>query len=232
MRLPLVAIAMSFLCDALRSASRSDAQRDWSGSCVNCKECSRDNGCVRCAQRLFLLLLRHGMSHHGSCLTTCPKGYFGQRGPRLNRCLKCRPANCEHCFGRDFCTQCKSGFRLYMGHCINDCPAGTVMNNNECLDDCIPVPLTEWSAWSACLRNGSPCGVRLGQQTRTRDIAASDFTPSPDWTTCPSRSQTRSCRMNTVCPTDSRRLMARGRGRKRKSKPLWMLANSNARNIF
>ncbi|XP_019715999.1 R-spondin-4 [Hippocampus comes] len=235
MRLPLVAIAMSLLCDAIRSQSRWDAERDRSGSCANCKECSHDNGCVRCAERLFLLLRRRGVSQHGSCLTTCPEGYFGQRGAHLNRCLKCRPANCERCFGRDFCTRCKSGFRLYNGRCVNDCPAGTVKNDAQCLDDCTLVPLTEWSAWSVCLRNGAPCGLRLGQQTRTRESVAPDLTPSPDRTACPSRSQTRSCRMSAACPTDSRRPRTRGRGRKRKPKPLWMLANSkasDARNVF
>ncbi|XP_077385193.1 R-spondin-4 [Festucalex cinctus] len=235
MRLTLVAIAMFLLCDAIGSERRPD---DWSGSCANCKDCSGDNGCVRCAERLFLLLRRHGMSQHGSCLQACPKGYFGQRGRHVNRCLKCRSANCERCFARDFCTQCKSGFRIYNGRCLSACPDGTfARDDHQCLDECVVAPLSEWSAWSVCLRDGAPCGFRWGRQGRTRESAApADRAPaSPQRTACPSRRENRKCRMKRRCPTGDRSWRRRGRGRQRQQKPLWMLASSNtsnARNIF
>ncbi|XP_077434576.1 R-spondin-4 [Vanacampus margaritifer] len=232
MRWPLVAVAMSLLCDAIGSERRPD---DWRSSCANCKQCSSDNGCVRCAERLFLLLRRRGTSQHGSCLHVCPQGYFGQRGRHHNRCLKCRSANCEHCFGRDFCTQCERDFRLHDGRCLSVCPEGTFARKRRCEDECVPAPWSEWSEWSewsACLRDGAPCGFSWGRQSRTR---GSERTPSPDRTTCPPRSETRKCRIKTRCPAGVRSWGRRGRGRQRQQKPLWMLASSNtsnARNIF
>ncbi|XP_049590258.1 R-spondin-4 [Syngnathus scovelli] len=240
MRLPLVAIVMSLLCDAIRSVNRPYAEQDWLQSCTNCKECSRDNGCVHCAERLFLLLRRHGVAQHGSCLHACPTGYFGQRGRHLNRCLKCRSANCERCFGRDFCTRCKLGFHLFSGRCLTVCPSGTLANNSQCLDDCVLASLSEWSAWSACLRDGAPCGFRSGQQSRTRESAPPKHTPPehapperapPERTTCPLHRETRKCRMTMMCPAGTRRPRTRGRGSDHPKKPLWMLAISNASNV-
>ncbi|XP_077458315.1 R-spondin-4 isoform X2 [Stigmatopora argus] len=49
--------------------------------------CSAANGCVRCADRLFLLLRRDGVSQRGTCLIACPVGYFGIRGRHVNRCM-------------------------------------------------------------------------------------------------------------------------------------------------
>lgn len=63
------------------------AQRETSEDCRSCLECSRDNGCVRCPERLFLFLQREGMSHHGTCLHACPAGHYGQRGKDINRCM-------------------------------------------------------------------------------------------------------------------------------------------------
>lgn len=63
------------------------AHRDTSEDCRSCLECSSDNGCVRCPERLFLFLQREGMSHHGTCLHACPAGHYGQRGKDINRCM-------------------------------------------------------------------------------------------------------------------------------------------------
>lgn len=63
------------------------AQRETSEDCRSCLECSRDNGCVRCPERLFLFLQREGISHHGTCLHACPAGHYGQRGKDVNRCM-------------------------------------------------------------------------------------------------------------------------------------------------
>ncbi|XP_061642125.1 R-spondin-4 isoform X1 [Phyllopteryx taeniolatus] len=233
MRLPLVALAMSLLCDTIGSQGRPDAQQDRSEGCRNCEECSRDNGCVRCAERLFLFLRRDGMSQHGTCVHACPKGFFGQRAREVNRCFKCRSVNCEHCFSRDFCTQCKSGLPLYNGRCLSVCPTRTFAHNGECLDECVSTPPSGWSVWSVCLRDGAPCGFRWGRQTRTRGSAAPKEAPGPDRTGCPSQSETRRCRMKRRCPKDGRR--PRARGREGPQKPLWMLAtgkDGNAVGIF
>uniref|UniRef100_A0A8C9XJA6 R-spondin 4 n=1 Tax=Sander lucioperca TaxID=283035 RepID=A0A8C9XJA6_SANLU len=141
------------------------SHRETSEDCRSCLECSRDNGCVRCPERLFLLLHREGMSHHGTCLHACPAGHYGQRGKDINRCMKCRSLDCEHCFSRDFCTKCKPGFQLYKGKCLTRCPGGTFAHQTDCVE-CIFI--SQWSDWSICLRDGVPCGFRWGKQTRTR----------------------------------------------------------------
>ncbi|XP_057703074.1 R-spondin-4 [Corythoichthys intestinalis] len=232
MRLPIVAVAMSLLCDVIESRTKTDGARDWSEGCQNCAMCSAANGCVRCVDRLFLLLQRDGISQHGTCLQACPKGYYGIRGRDMNRCIRCRSGNCEHCFNRDFCTQCKPGFRVYSGRCVSICPAGSVPHHDQCIDECVLVSPSPWSKWSICLRDSAPCGFRWGLQTRTRWSTASNQTHGPDRTTCPARSETRRCRMKRRCPTDGRMPRMRGGGRKRQRKPIWMLANSGSANTL
>uniref|UniRef100_A0A8C6UMQ2 R-spondin 4 n=1 Tax=Neogobius melanostomus TaxID=47308 RepID=A0A8C6UMQ2_9GOBI len=97
-----------------------------------CLECSRDNGCVRCPERLFLFLQRDGMSHHGTCLLTCPPGHYEQKGKDMNRCM----STCSILL-RDFCTKCKAGFQLYKGKCLSRCPQGTFPHHTDCLGECI-----------------------------------------------------------------------------------------------
>lgn len=63
------------------------AVKDNPQDCKNCLECSKENGCLRCPEKLFLFLQRQGMSHHGSCLHSCPAGHFGVRGKDMNRCM-------------------------------------------------------------------------------------------------------------------------------------------------
>uniref|UniRef100_A0A8C9XL96 R-spondin 4 n=1 Tax=Sander lucioperca TaxID=283035 RepID=A0A8C9XL96_SANLU len=174
-----------------------------SEDCRSCLECSRDNGCVRCPERLFLLLHREGMSHHGTCLHACPAGHYGQRGKDINRCMKCRSLDCEHCFSRDFCTKCKPGFQLYKGKCLTRCPGGTFAHQTDCVEDCLLAPLGEWSDWSICLRDGVPCGFRWGKQTRTRGrVQSGRVLEEKAASFCPSHSETQRCRMKKKCPTE------------------------------
>ncbi|KAM3622357.1 uncharacterized protein V6R79_023700 [Siganus canaliculatus] len=210
MHLRLFAAVISLLCELIRMGSgavqRQSAQRETSDDCRGCLECSRDNGCVRCPERLFLFLQREGMSHHGTCVHACPAGHYGQRGKDVSRCMKCRSADCEHCFSRDFCTKCKPGFQLHKGKCLSSCPPGTFAHHTDCLDDCVSAPLGEWSQWSVCLRDGAECGFRWGKQTRTRTLTGA----SPSGRTleekasafCPSHSETQRCRMKKKCPTE------------------------------
>ncbi|XP_067360108.1 R-spondin-4 isoform X2 [Channa argus] len=92
MHLRLFAIVISLVCEVIRMGSgvaqRQSAHRETSEDCRSCLECSSDNGCVRCPERLFLFLQREGMSHHGTCLHACPAGHYGQRGKDINRCMK------------------------------------------------------------------------------------------------------------------------------------------------
>ncbi|KAF3690330.1 R-spondin-2 Roof plate-specific spondin-2 [Channa argus] len=137
MHLRLFAIVISLVCEVIRMGSgvaqRQSAHRETSEDCRSCLECSSDNGCVRCPERLFLFLQREGMSHHGTCLHACPAGHYGQRGKDINRCMKCRSLECEHCFSRDFCTKCKPGLQLYKGKCLTSCPEGTFAHQTDCL---------------------------------------------------------------------------------------------------
>ncbi|KAL7408189.1 hypothetical protein ABVT39_019556 [Epinephelus coioides] len=235
MHLRLVAIVMSLLCEVIKMGSgvmqKQSAHRETSEDCRSCLECSRDNGCVRCPERLFLFLQREGMSHHGTCLHACPAGHYGQRGKDINRCMKCRSLDCEHCFSRDFCTKCKPGFQLYKGKCLTRCPAGTFAHQTDCLENCLLAPLGEWSEWSVCLRNGATCGYRWGRQTRTRGGGQSERTPEEKAASlCPSHSETQRCRMKKKCPEERRKNKKGGLGKKRERKRLRLLANDNAGN--
>uniref|UniRef100_A0A8C6UHM3 R-spondin 4 n=1 Tax=Neogobius melanostomus TaxID=47308 RepID=A0A8C6UHM3_9GOBI len=179
-------ISISFKSRLLSVCLRS-AQRD-ADDCRSCLECSRDNGCVRCPERLFLFLQRDGMSHHGTCLLTCPPGHYEQKGKDMNRCMKCRSLDCEHCFSRDFCTKCKAGFQLYKGKCLSRCPQGTFPHHTDCLGECI------WSEWGVCQRDGATCGYRWGKQTRTRGTSDNQTT-----TYCPLQAEMQRCRMKKRC---------------------------------
>ncbi|XP_034725660.1 R-spondin-4 [Etheostoma cragini] len=234
MHLRLVAIVMSFLCEVIKMGSgvvqKQSAHRETSEDCRSCLECSRDNGCVRCPERLFLFLQREGMSHHGTCLHACPAGHYGQRGKDINRCMKCRSLDCEHCFSRDFCTKCKPGFQLYKGKCLTRCPGGTFVHQTDCVEDCLLAPLGEWSDWSVCLRDGFPCGFRWGKQTRTRGGRQPGKAPEEKAASfCPSHSETQRCRMKKRCPTERRTNKKGGFGRK-KEKKQQLLANDDVGN--
>lgn len=76
-------IALVLIC----SPPSPSAHKETTQECPNCDECSTDNGCVRCAEKLFLLLERKGMSHHGTCVQTCPAGHYGLRGLGVSHCM-------------------------------------------------------------------------------------------------------------------------------------------------
>ncbi|KAA8593595.1 hypothetical protein FQN60_009711 [Etheostoma spectabile] len=171
--------------------AQESPHRETSEDCRSCLECSRDNGCVRCPERLFLFLQREGMSHHGT-------SHLG-----VECDIECRSLDCEHCFSRDFCTKCKPGFQLYKGKCLTRCPGGTFAHQTDCVEDCLLAPLGEWSDWSVCLRDGVPCGFRWGKQTRTRGGGPSGRAPEEKAASfCPSHSETQRCRMKKRCPTE------------------------------
>ncbi|XP_032405359.1 R-spondin-4 [Xiphophorus hellerii] len=231
MHLRLFAFGMTLLCEVIRMGSgvtqKRSAHRETSEDCQSCLECSRDNGCVRCPERLFLFLQRKGMSHHGTCLHSCPTGHFGQRGRDVNRCMKCRSLDCELCFSRDFCTKCKPGFKLHKGKCLIHCPEGTFAHQTDCLEVCPLPPLGEWSEWSVCVRDGATCGFRWGKQTRVRESSQS-WKATEKAPVCPPQSETQRCRMKKKCPTERRPNKKGGLGRKRERKRLRLLASLSA----
>ncbi|XP_063330183.1 R-spondin-4 [Pelmatolapia mariae] len=233
MHLPL--LVMSLLCEVIRMGSgimqKQSAQRETPEDCRSCLECSRDNGCVRCPERLFLFLQREGISHHGTCLHACPAGHYGQRGKDVNRCMKCRSSDCEQCFSRDFCTKCKPGFQLYKGKCLTHCPEGTRPHQTDCLENCVLAPLGEWSEWSVCLRDGVTCGFRWGKQTRTRVGGQTGKTPDDKAAPiCPPHSETQRCRMKKKCTTERRQNKKGGLGKKKERKRLRLHTSNSVGN--
>ncbi|XP_047203778.1 R-spondin-4 isoform X2 [Girardinichthys multiradiatus] len=233
MHLQLFAIVMSLFCEVIRMGSgvmqKQSAHRETSEDCQSCLECSWDNGCIRCPERFFLFLQRKGMSHHGTCLHSCPAGHYGQRGRDVNRCMKCRSLDCEQCFSRDFCTKCKPGFKLYKGKCLIHCPEGTFAHQTDCLEDCPLALMGEWSEWSFCLRDGATCGFRWGKQTRVRETSqGGTVTEEKGASVCPPQSETQRCRMKKKCPTERRQNKKGGLGRKEERKRLQLFASSRS----
>ncbi|KTG02078.1 hypothetical protein cypCar_00008619 [Cyprinus carpio] len=170
----------------------------WQQDCRSCLECSKENGCLRCSERLFLFLNRDGMSHHGSCLHSCPSGHFGLRGKDLNHCMKCKAPECERCFSKDFCTKCKGGYLLFKGKCFKNCPDGTFPKSTDCVEGCVFSSFGFWGEWSPCQHNGLSCGVRWGQQSRTRELSRN--TPEETDALCPHQTESRKCRIKKRCP--------------------------------
>ncbi|XP_060548197.1 R-spondin-3 isoform X2 [Pantherophis guttatus] len=165
--------------------------RNMSQACQGgCATCSEYNGCMSCKPRLFFFLKRIRMKQIGVCLPSCPPGYFGQRSPERNECMKCK-ADCEACFNQNFCTKCKNGFYLHLGKCLENCPDWLEPNNHtmEC-NDIVHCKINEWSQWSPCTKNGKACGFKRGNETRVREILQ---LPSTKGKLCPHTSETRTC---------------------------------------
>ncbi|XP_051997394.1 R-spondin-2-like isoform X1 [Xyrauchen texanus] len=204
---------LSLFCQTLiltlAARKRSDS---WRQDCKSCLECSKENGCLRCSERLFLFLNRDGMSHHGSCLHSCPSGHFGLRGKDVNRCMKCKAPECERCFNKDFCIKCKGGHLLFKGKCFKNCPEGTFPQSTDCVEECMFSLIGFWGEWSSCQHNGLSCGVRWGQQNRTRILSSK--TQEETETLCPPQTESRKCRMRKRCPKDKRKNERREERRK------------------
>ncbi|XP_076869720.1 R-spondin-4 [Brachyhypopomus gauderio] len=209
---PLFPLVCHTLMLTLAARKRSATKETWRLDCKSCLECSKENGCLRCPERLFLYLHRDGMSHHGSCVHSCPSGHFGLRGTDANRCIKCKAPECERCFDKDFCTKCKGGFLLFRGKCLSSCPEGTFPHTTDCVEDCVPGPVGSWGEWSQCLHNGLSCGFKWGCQNRTRVLSWT--TPEELTALCPPQSENRKCRMKKKCPKDKQRKGRRGERRR------------------
>nr|XP_006639812.2 PREDICTED: R-spondin-4 isoform X2 [Lepisosteus oculatus] len=182
-----------------QTSRKLSASRDVTEDCKGCLECSGDNGCLKCPEKLFLFIRREGMRQQGSCLHACPAGHFGLRGQDVNRCIKCKTPNCERCFSKDFCMKCKVGFLLFKGKCLSDCPEGTVPHLTDCVEGC---ELGFWGEWSPCSHNERSCGQRWGSQSRDRELSRR----GPDEATaCPPQSETRRCRLKKRCPGEKRK---------------------------
>ncbi|XP_043946361.1 R-spondin-4 [Protopterus annectens] len=176
-------------------------------NCTGCVMCAGDNGCTTCQPKLFLLIWREGIRQYGACVLACPAGYFGERGQDVNKCIKCKAPNCESCFSKEFCMQCKEGFYLFKGKCFSTCPEGTIVHENtrECIEEC---DLSPWTEWSLCIRSNKTCGFKWGLEKRTRQIIRK---PAEENLPCPPVSEERKCRMRRFCPGEKNDNRRKGR---------------------
>ncbi|RXM36524.1 R-spondin-3 [Acipenser ruthenus] len=130
------------------------------------------------------------MRQTGVCLSSCPSGYYGTRSPDINKCTKCK-ADCDACFNRNFCTNCKAGFYLHMGRCLDICP--DEYEPKEQHMECTAIvhcEVGEWSQWSPCSKRGKTCGFKRGEESRTRETLR---VPSASGDTCPATKEKRKC---------------------------------------
>ncbi|CAB1422639.1 unnamed protein product [Pleuronectes platessa] len=125
------------------------------------------------------------MSHHGTCVLACPAGHYGQRGKDVNRCTKCRSLDCEHCFSRDFCTRCRSGFLLHKGKCLTSCPQETFAHQTDCVGSRLQgTESLVTSGSSARHRKSSPTGIETLSGTHGSSYVVSELhlhRPWPRW---------------------------------------------------
>lgn len=90
--------------------------------CNNCPTCEKDTGlCTSCADGFFL-------TSYGTCNTQCVDGQV-KIG---DECVNCKDSNCKECLYPEICNQCKSGYLLFNGMCVEKCPSGTYLSGTVC----------------------------------------------------------------------------------------------------
>ncbi|XP_038149220.1 R-spondin-3-like [Cyprinodon tularosa] len=104
---------------------------------AGCATCSPLNGCLSCKPRFFFHLELDGIQQRGTCLSSCPQGYYGMRSPQISTCIKCK-ADCASCFSENFCTRCHPGRFLFRGKCESSCPDG--LTASTMLRECTECP--------------------------------------------------------------------------------------------
>uniref|UniRef100_A0A3P8WSG6 R-spondin 3 n=1 Tax=Cynoglossus semilaevis TaxID=244447 RepID=A0A3P8WSG6_CYNSE len=155
---------------------------------TGCASCSALNGCLSCRPRFFLHLELDGIRERGTCLSTCPRGYYGNRSPHINKCKRCKE-ECAFCFSENFCTRCHAGTFLIRGKCESSCPNGLTANAvlRECTVNC---KVGEWTEWGPCLQKVNTEGYKKGEESRTRQVLQSS---GPDGHPCPHVIEVRKC---------------------------------------
>uniref|UniRef100_UPI00358F16E7 R-spondin-3-like isoform X2 n=1 Tax=Myxine glutinosa TaxID=7769 RepID=UPI00358F16E7 len=226
--LPLVLVCANAMDRALDHWSTvSRTRRQTRLNCPKgCRTCSDLNGCITCSPRYFIYLKRLDMQQVGSCLSSCPEGYFGVRHGRrgVSICHKCKLHNCDTCFSRNFCMSCTGGFLLHRGTCHEACPRGFSANSRsrECRRTAVPTEegdcvAGQWSEWGPCLKSRQGCRKR-GEKFRTRNVMEILDSKSR---TCPVARQTKGCRLGrprcSASENDKRRSKAM-RNRRRDSR--------------
>ncbi|XP_026149647.1 R-spondin-3 isoform X2 [Mastacembelus armatus] len=146
-----------------------------------CLTCSVFNGCLSCKPRYFMHLERIGMKQIGVCMNSCPQGFYGTRSPERNTCTKCK-SECDSCFNKNFCTQCRAGFYLHLGKCQENCPEGLVRSDTkkECVSRC-PAECESCVNSETCTR----CRSGLYQLSgRCHHVCPDDYEPNDKLMEC------------------------------------------------
>ena len=86
----------------------------------------------------FLSYLYNPTNPSGSCLRTCPAGFYASSLGGINLCPAC-DVSCAYCTGNPTpCQQCSPGYYFYSDACNKDCPAPLFPTNatgsGQCLD--------------------------------------------------------------------------------------------------
>lgn len=102
------------------------------GKCLpcseNCATCSTIGGCDTCKEGFYM------QPEAKECKPDCPPGYYAN--PENRTCIVCVDKNCLECDTRpDICTDCKSGFYVSDGKCVERCANGSIpsVENNFCV---------------------------------------------------------------------------------------------------
>ena len=91
---------------------------------IKCAECVSEDNCTYCNETFYL--------QNNMCNETCANGYF--KNDKLRTCDKCGDSErCIKCdlLNKNICLQCKSGFKLKEGSCVDNCEEGFIVLENS-----------------------------------------------------------------------------------------------------
>lgn len=102
--------------------------------CVTCQ--GKADNCTKCPWGYFLI--------NGTCLSTCPNGYFANPDPTMSSCLPCQPP-CLVCLSSTSCKICQSGYFLTpTSTCTFNCSSlstsTTSYTTSPLNSSCVPCP--------------------------------------------------------------------------------------------
>ncbi|EAR88128.2 zinc finger lsd1 subclass family protein (macronuclear) [Tetrahymena thermophila SB210] len=106
-------------------------------SCATCNG-PTSNQCLTCPANS----LKSGSSctcvsgyiqHKYVCVTSCPAGFT--KSQTENKCISDFSINClTYNSSTQLCSQCKPGYYIYQGQCVNVCPQTSSLNSGTCVD--------------------------------------------------------------------------------------------------
>ncbi len=100
----------------------------------NCELCLSAEICKKCKPETFLF----EKENENRCLDECPHRFY--KNVKNQKCEKCLD-NCKFCTDNHKCISCNSGFYIYNGVCVSDCPSGYGILDESCVkcgeEDCL-----------------------------------------------------------------------------------------------